>query len=129
MKGNTVSGQGQLDKETLRSVAGFQKGVLFSILGQIVAVIILMAGGQSLPPMVTILVQGLAALSAIAGMVFVLLLALKIYSPVVAVLLAILALAPCIGLICLLVINGKATGILKSHGIKVGLLGANISSI
>ena len=34
---------------------------------------------------------------------------------------------PYIGLIVLLVVNGKATGILKQNGIKVGLLGANLS--
>jgi len=45
------------------------------------------------------------------------------------VLLGILTLIPCIGLIVLLVVNGKATGILKQNGIKVGLLGANLSQI
>jgi hypothetical protein len=32
-------------------------------------------------------------------------------------------------LITLLVVNGKATAILKQNGIRVGLLGANLSEI
>jgi hypothetical protein len=57
------------------------------------------------------------------------LLAIKVYSTGVGVLLGILTLVPCIGLIVLLIVNGKATGILKQNGIKVGLLGANLSQI
>lgn len=65
----------------------------------------------------------------LAGTVFVFLLAIKVYSTGVGVLLGILTLVPCIGLIVLLIVNGKATGILKQNGIKVGLLGANLSQI
>ena len=65
----------------------------------------------------------------LVGTVFVFLLAIKVYSTGVGVLLGILTLIPCVGLIVLLVVNGKATGILKQNGIKVGLLGANISQI
>ena len=65
----------------------------------------------------------------LVGMVFVFLLAIKVYSTGIGVLLGILALIPCIGLLVLLVVNIKATGILKKNGIKVGLLGANLSKI
>jgi hypothetical protein len=41
-------------------------------------------------------------------------------------LLGILTLLPCIGLITLLVVNAKATAILKAGGLKVGLLGAKV---
>ena len=62
-------------------------------------------------------------------MVFVFLLAIKVYSPVVGILFAILTLVPCVGLLMLLLINGKATRILKQNGIRVGLMGANLSEV
>jgi hypothetical protein len=65
----------------------------------------------------------------LVGTVFVFLLAIKVYNTGVGVLLGILTLVPCIGLFVLLVVNGKATGVLKQNGIKVGLLGANLSQI
>lgn len=42
---------------------------------------------------------------------------------------AILTLIPCIGLIVLLIINGKATSILKQNDVRVGLIGANMSDL
>jgi hypothetical protein len=45
----------------------------------------------------------------------------------VGVLLGILTLIPLIGLIVLLVINGKATKVLRANGHRVGLLGASLS--
>ena len=36
---------------------------------------------------------------------------------------------PCVGLLALLAVNGKATTVLRSNGIKVGLLGADLSKI
>ena len=45
------------------------------------------------------------------------------------VLYAILMFIPCVSLLVLLSINGKATANLKQAGIKVGLLGADINSI
>jgi hypothetical protein len=65
----------------------------------------------------------------LVGTVFVFLLAIKVYSTGVGVLLGILTFVPCIGLIVLLVVNGKATAILKQNGIKVGLLGVDLSQI
>jgi ABC-type enterochelin transport system permease subunit len=65
----------------------------------------------------------------LAGTVFVFLLAIKVYSTVVGVLLGFLALIPFIGLLVLLIVNGKATRTLKQKGIAVGLLGADLSQI
>jgi hypothetical protein len=45
------------------------------------------------------------------------------------VVLGILTLIPCVGLIVLLIINSKATGILKKNGVRVGLLGAKMSDL
>ena len=71
---------------------------------------------------------GLAVLGvALVAMIFVILLAVKVYSPVMGILMGLLTLVPCVGLIMLLVINQKATKLLTEHGHKVGLLGASLS--
>ena len=112
-------------REDLKNVALYQKGILVCILVYLIAVF-----GQFLVPAEIRFLVGLGVLFVgLVGTVFVVLLAMKVYSPVVGVLLGILALVPCIGLIVLLAVNGKATGILKQNGIKVGLLGANLSQI
>jgi hypothetical protein len=41
--------------------------------------------------------------------------------------LGVLALIPLVGLIVLLIVNGKATKILREHGVRVGLMGAKLS--
>lgn len=112
-------------REDLKSVATYQKGILVCILIYIVAVIARFAVPAAFWPIlgVGILILG------VAGTVFVFLLAMKVYSPAVGVLLGILALIPCLGLLVLLMVNGKATSILKQNGIKVGLLGANLADV
>jgi len=112
-------------REDLRSVAKYQKGIIVCILIYFIAMICQFAIPAELRPIIGlgVLVVGLV------GTVFVFLLAIKVYSTGVGVLLGILTLIPLIGLIVLLVVNGKATGILKQNGIKVGLLGAHLSQI
>ena len=112
-------------REDLRSVAKYQKGILVCILIYLISVI-----GQFAIPAEARAIIGLGILVVgLVGTVFVFLLAIKVYSTGVGVLLGILTLVPCIGLFVLLVVNGKATGVLKQNGIKVGLLGANLSQI
>ena len=116
----------------LKSVAKFQKGLLFSILLQLIAVISSFSYSisQFIPPnnfdsivILLVLVGGMS------GTFFVFSLAIKVYSPLAGVLLGMLTLIPCIGLIILAAVNGKATSILKQNGIKVGFLGAKLSQI
>jgi uncharacterized membrane protein len=110
--------------EDVRAVAVYQKGILICILIYLLAVI-----GQlfAVQPGLR-LVLGLVVLAAgLAGLVFVFLLSTKVYSTGVGILLAILTLVPCLGLIVLLIVNGKATNILRQNGHKVGLLGASLS--
>jgi hypothetical protein len=112
-------------RDDLRSVAKYQKGILICILIYLLAVL-----AQFGIPAELRLVLALGVLVVgIVGTIFVFLLAMKVYSTVVGVLLGILTLVPCVGLIVLLVVNGKATAILRQNGIKVGLLGANLSKI
>ena len=112
-------------REDLRSVAKHQKGILVCILIYLIAVVFQFA----LPPELRALLGLGVLVVGLVGTVFVFLLAIKVYSTGVGVLLGILTLVPCIGLIVLLIVNGKATAILKQNGIKVGLLGADLSQI
>ncbi len=112
-------------REDLASVAKYQKGILVCIL----AYFALVACQFALPPELRlILVLGASALG-ITSTVFVFLLAIKVYGTGAGIVLGILTLVPCVGLIVLLLVNGKATAILKENGIRVGLLGANLSEI
>lgn len=112
-------------REDLRGVAKSQKGILVCILIYLAAVI-----GQFAIPVELRPVLGIGILIVgITSTVFVFMLAMKVYSTGVGVMLGILTLIPCIGLIVLLIVNGKATEILKQNGIKVGLLGADLSKI
>lgn len=112
-------------REDLRAVASYQKGILVCILVYLVAVICQFVLPPELAPVIGIgvLITGLV------GTVFVFLLATKVYGTGVGILLGILTFIPCIGLIILLTVNGKATGILRQNGVRVGLLGANLSQI
>jgi hypothetical protein len=112
-------------REDLRSVAKCQKGILVCILIYIIAVIFQFALPEELR---LILVLGVAVVG-ITATVFVFMLAIRVYGTGAGVLLGILTLIPIVGLIVLLIINGKATAILKANGIKVGLLGADLSQI
>lgn len=112
-------------RDDLRSVAQYQRGILVCILINIMAFL----GQVMLPMEIRQLALAGVILVGLVSTVFVFLLALKIYGTGAGIILAILTLIPCIGLLVLLVINGKATKILQENGIKVGLLGANPSNI
>jgi predicted RNA-binding Zn-ribbon protein involved in translation (DUF1610 family) len=123
------------NREELRQIASLQRGLLLCILAQLGAFLFnaatrgLAAGAQpGAPPNPLNIVAALVALAAgIAGLVYVVRLAARLYSTGGAVLFGLLALVPCLGLIGLLVVNGAATKKLQEHGIKVGLLGASMS--
>jgi hypothetical protein len=112
-------------REDLRSVAKSQKGILVCILIYIIAVVVRFFLPEDLA---LILALGVLVVGIVA-MVFVFQLAIKVYGTGAGILLGILTLIPIIGLLVLLIINGKATRILKANGIKVGLLGANVEEI
>ena len=46
-----------------------------------------------------------------------------------AIIYCIAMLIPCIGLILLVFLNSRATNYLKRHGVKVGLMGADLSTL
>lgn len=109
----------------LRSVATYQKAIQICILIYFVVAYCQFALPPELRPL---LFLGIIA-SGITGMVFVFLLATKVYGTGLGAVLGILTLIPCIGLIPLMIVNGKATNVLRQNGIRVGLMGANVSKI
>mgnify|MGYP006908249900 CR=1 FL=1 len=112
-------------REDVRKVAQYQKGIIVCILIYLLAVM----GQFAVPPELRLFLGLGVFVLGIVGAVFVFLLAMKTYGTALGILLGILSLVPCIGLIVLLVVNGKATNILRQNGIKVGLMGADVSSI
>ncbi len=112
-------------REDLRSVARYQKGVIVCILIYLLAVF----GQFALPPQARMILGIGVMCVGLTGAVFAFLLAMKTHGTGQGILLGILCLVPCVGLLVLLIINGKATNVLKQNGIKVGLLGADVKSI
>jgi hypothetical protein len=112
-------------REDLRSVAQYQKGILVCILIYLVAVFCQFL----IPPEFRLFLALGVLVIGLVGTVFVFLLAMKVYGAALGVFLGILTLIPCVGLIVLLVVNGKATSVLKQNGIRVGLLGADLSQV
>lgn len=113
-------------REDLRKVATYQKGILVCILIYLVCVF-----GQFLLPVgIRPILMLIVLINVLIGAVFVFLLAIKTYGTGLGVVFGILTIVPLIGLIALLIVNGKATKILKQNGVEVGLLGAKkMSSI
>jgi len=109
--------------EDVRAVAVCQKGILICLLIQLIGTISQFAIPADMRP---ILLLALLPVS-IVGLVFVFRLSTRVYSTGVGILLAILTILPCFGLLVLLIVNGKATTILRQNGHKVGLLGADLS--
>ncbi|HEV2293713.1 MAG TPA: hypothetical protein VGR35_07645 [Tepidisphaeraceae bacterium] len=112
-------------RDDLRRIAARQKGIIFCILAYLLLVVAQLFVPRELRPILAIAALGVS----ITAMVFVFMLSLSLYSTAVGILLGILTLVPLVGLIVLLVVNGKATNLLKRHGVKVGLLGARMSDI
>lgn len=109
--------------EDVRAVAVYQKGILVCILIYFLAII-----SQFAIPIPFRIVPTIGiGLVGLVGVVFVFLLAMKIYGVAVGVLLGLLTFFPCLGLLVLLIVNSKATSVLKQNGHRVGLLGANLS--
>jgi hypothetical protein len=114
-------------RNDLRNIAVRQKAIQFCILGYLLFG--LLTAFRVVPPPLS-LITLLGALASIAtGAVFVFMLALALYSTAAGIILGILSLIPVLGLLVLLIVNGKATSVLRQHGIQVGLLGAKSSQI
>jgi DNA-directed RNA polymerase subunit RPC12/RpoP len=107
----------------LRQIALYQKAILLCILAYIVAVPTQFLIPAPLRPLLLIVVVPVL----LTATVFVFLMAIKLYDVGLGVLLGILSMIPLVGLIILLIVNGKATSALQENGYRVGLLGARLS--
>jgi len=114
------SGPGGSRRSDLAEIARRQKGVLACIAAYLVAVVLQFV----LPDSLAVLAGVIGFLAWIGGVVFVGLLGSTLYGTTTGVILAIATLIPIVGLVILIVVNVKATGILKEHGVAVGFLGA-----
>ena len=109
----------------LKTIAQYQKGVIVCILVYFLLVLLQF----TIPPDLRFLL-GLAVIGlGLVGTVFVFLLAFKVYSKPEAIALGILTIVPCVGIVALLLVNTRATKMLKQNGVQVGFLGANLSKI
>ncbi len=115
----------RLPRETLRGIAGNQKAIIACIAIYLGLVVVQF----TIPPETRIFLAIVAVPVLLIDAVFVFLLATKVYTTATGIILGILTLIPCVGLIVLLIINGKATSILKANGIHVGLFGASMADI
>jgi hypothetical protein len=117
-------------RSDLREIAIRQKAIQFCILGQFVLFAILICAVMYALPqaLLGIAVLGVIA-SAITGAIFVFRLALAIYGTAGGIILGVLTCIPLVGGIVLLIVNGKATNLLREDGIHVGLLGARMHDL
>ncbi len=116
---------GEFSHDDLRAIANYQKTILFCILINVGAYIAYFLVTENLK---LFLLLGALAVGVVAS-IFIFMLAMRVYSTAVGVILGILTLVPLIGLIVLLIVNQKATSILNAYGVRVGLLGANSSDL
>ena len=89
-------------------------------------VLAMQTNGESIVPL-------LVAPIALGVLVFVLIavgkLAYTLHGTGNAIFYCVVMLIPCVGLILLVVLNARATNYLKQHGVKVGLMGADLSTL
>lgn len=112
----------QQNLSKLRQIALYQKVLVLCILMYLATVAFYVRfGGQFEAPA---RIAGFTAV--VCSVLFVFLLSIKLFGPILGVVLAVLTLIPIAGLIVLLVVNGLATNKLKNHGYRVGLLGARL---
>ncbi|MBN1942880.1 MAG: hypothetical protein JW849_06255 [Phycisphaerae bacterium] len=112
--------------EDLRQIAKWQKTVLVCVLIYLIGLIFNLADPMGLSTLIRGIIMFAVGLIAV---VFVFMLAIKIYHPAVSIVLCIVLLIPLVGIIPLLIINGRATSIMKQNGISVGLLGADMRNL
>lgn len=118
-------------REDLRSIAIYQRGLIACIGMYLVTLILLVAipaiGGEAMPAILSMVVTGVMIVTGIVGAVFVILLAMKTDGIIFGLILGVATIFPCLGLIILASINGRATRTLKRNGISVGFFGARMS--
>jgi len=108
----------------LREVAKRQRSLLWFILGLLLFQLSILTDALGLPPvfMLPVVIVYWLLLISIVVSVLRLLAGLRVHA-IWHILCALLLIAPCINLLVLLVVNGRATRALKDAGLHVGLMG------
>jgi predicted RNA-binding Zn-ribbon protein involved in translation (DUF1610 family) len=121
-------------KGKTKTIAAVQRNLMTCILIQIVTFIGLFVlrsmVAQSHDPLLSLLLlcDSIALIVvAIGGVVCTFILAMRLYSTGVGILLGVLSMVPYLGFLILLMVNQKATAHLREHGYEVGLMGAKAS--
>jgi hypothetical protein len=110
-------------REDLKTVAFAQKSIMACILLQI-----LLGASRFFVPREFLLYVLVGLFCAgVASTVSVFIMAMKVFNVGLGIVYALGALIPCLGLIVLLIVNQKATKILRKNGHEVGFLGADLS--
>jgi hypothetical protein len=107
----------------LKTVALAQKSIIVCILLNFGAI----AARFLLPPELGIFLAAGLVILFLVQLVSVVFLATKVFNVLTGVIYAIGTIIPCIGLLILLIVNNKATEILRKNGHHVGLFGANLA--
>jgi len=115
------------DRQVLREVAISQKQIMYCVLGQLEIGVLNGVANAGKMPMLSLIALPLAVGLLVFMIVSVVRLAKALNLS--QVLYAILMFIPCVSLLVLLSLSGKATGVLRQAGIKVGLMGADPNSI
>jgi hypothetical protein len=118
--------------EDLLRVARYQRWVVAVMLAQLALwggyVLLSMGGrgdlrdGMRFPMILTFILGGV-------GAIYSFLLYWTARGPILAVIMGVAALLPCMGLLVLLTVHGTATTFLKENGVRVGFFGADLDSI
>ena len=122
---STAEPASKFSRGDLKWIATCQRGMIFLILCYFCTLLAsaFLPRELGIIPVLMILMMGVVGLGLVVAQ------SLKVYNIVSAVIFGLLVLIPCLGLLILLMVNVRATTILKSHGIKVGFFGAKVSSI
>jgi hypothetical protein len=116
------------DAARLLGIAKAQRGLMMSILGYLVSLLLLFALGQMESEL--IFMPGVLLLaSSLGGLVFLIMLTYRLSGVVLAIVVGLCFLIPLVGLLLMFLMSGKASRLLKKAGFKIGLLGADIGQI
>ena len=107
----------------LKTVALAQKSIIVCILLNFGAI----AAQFLLPPEMAIFLAAGLVILFLVQLVSVVILATKVFNTLTGIIYGIGTIIPCIGLLVLLIVNNKATEILRRNGHHVGLFGANLA--